>query len=415
MKRVVTFGCRLNVYESEIIQNNLSQINDENIIVVNSCAVTNEAERQVGQAIRRIHRENPEKKIIVAGCAAQLNPTKYADMPGVYKVLGNEEKLKSESYSGSTKILVNNIDSVKEASVHLIKGFQDRVRAFVQVQNGCNHECTFCCITHARGPNRSIGIGEIVNQVRTLVANGYNEIVFTGVDITDFGADLPGKPNLAKLIKRLLMHVPELKRLRLSSVDVAEIDEELLDIIVHEQRLMPHIHISLQSGDNMILKRMKRRHNREQVIEFCNYIRSKRASVVFGADIITGFPTETREMFQNTIDLLTDTQLTYLHVFPFSAREGTPAARMPQLDKSIRKERARELIVIGKRYENDLYKSLIGKIQKVVVERNGYGRAENFALIKFNNNTEEVKVGEIVDLRVEELDSNRKILSGSVV
>ncbi|QOD38785.1 tRNA (N(6)-L-threonylcarbamoyladenosine(37)-C(2))-methylthiotransferase MtaB [Candidatus Wolbachia massiliensis] len=378
MNEVVTFGCRLNFYESELIKEALRKAERENVIVVHSCAVTNEAERQVKQKIRKIHKHDPNKEIIVVGCAVQLDPKSYSSIPGVSKVLGNQDKLKAENYLlGNNKMLVSD-----SASTALINKFEDRSRAFIEVQNGCNHSCTFCSITEARGNNRSVPINNIIEQIKIFVANGYQEVVFTGVDITDFGADLFGKPSLGSMIRRVLKDVPELERLRLSSIDVAEIDDKLMDLIVNESRLMPHLHLSLQSGNNLILKRMKRRHNREQVIEFCHKVKSLRPNITFGADIIAGFPTETDEMFQDTVDLLKAANIVYLHAFPYSKRKNTPAARMPQVPENVRRERVRNLREMNKEMMSSFYQSLIGTKQSILVEQNNIGRAENFALIK---------------------------------
>ncbi len=377
MNEVVTFGCRLNFYESELIKATLKKANRENVIVVHSCAVTNEAERQVKQKIRQIHRNDPNKEIIVVGCAVQLDPESYIKIPGVSKVLDNQNKLKVESYLiDDTGVLSDNIEP------QVINQFPEKSRAFIEVQNGCNHNCTFCSITHARGNNRSVPINNIVEHIKAFVDNGYQEVVFTGVDITDFGSDLFGKSSLGMMISRVLKDIPELKRLRLSSIDVAEIDHELLDLMVNEPRLMPHFHLSLQSGNDIILKRMKRRHNRMQAIELCHKVKNLRPGVVFGADIIAGFPTETENMFQDTVSMLKEINVIYLHVFPYSERKNTPAARMPQVPKSIRKERTRYLREMNKKMTSDFLQSLVGTTQSILIEQNCIGRAENFALVK---------------------------------
>jgi threonylcarbamoyladenosine tRNA methylthiotransferase MtaB len=383
---VITFGCRLNIYESEVIKKALESSGINNVIVFNTCSVTKEAERQAQQAIRKAKREHPHKRIFVTGCAAQINPQKYAAMKEVELVLGNEEKLLPESYlhSAESKILVNDIMSVKETANHLVSSFDGKSRAFIQIQNGCNHRCTFCIIPFGRGNSRSVPIGIIVEQVKLLTSQGYNEIVLTGVDISDYGLDLPGKPSLGQMIKRLLNLVPELKRLRLSSIDVAEIDSELMELIKHEKRIMPHLHISLQAGDNMILKRMKRRHNREQVIRFCEEIRKVRPEAAFGADMIAGFPTETEEMFKNSLDLVKEAKLQYLHVFPYSEREGTPAAKMPQVDKPIRKQRAKLLREEGELQHSIFAKNNIGKKTQIIIENDNIGRTENFLKVELN-------------------------------
>ncbi len=372
--QVVTFGCRLNAYESEIMKARADAAGLDNTVIFNTCAVTAEATRQARQSIRKTRRENPSARIIVTGCAAQTSPGEFAAMPEVNLVLGNTEKMTAQPYidfgAGQTeKVMVNDIMSVTETAGHLIEGFEARARAFVQVQNGCDHRCTFCIIPFGRGNSRSVPVGEIVDQVRRLVDNGYAEIVLTGVDITSFGADLPGTPSLGNLCQRLLVLVPGLKRLRLSSIDSIEADEALFDVISSEARLMPHLHLSLQAGDDMILKRMKRRHLRADSIEFVERVRAVRPDVVFGADLIAGFPTETDEMFENTLALVDDCHLTYLHVFPYSEREGTPAAHMPQVAKSLRKERAARLREAGDRRLKGFLESQIGQEADVLVEK----------------------------------------------
>ncbi|MBQ4875142.1 MAG: tRNA (N(6)-L-threonylcarbamoyladenosine(37)-C(2))-methylthiotransferase MtaB [Rickettsiaceae bacterium H1] len=390
MIKIITFGCRLNFYESEVIKNSLEKTNVKNLTIIHSCAVTNEAERQVQQTIRREHRTNSERKIIVVGCAVELDKEKYEKMPGVIKVLSNKEKLNHKNYSSGNKIFEN------EHSI-IVPYFGNRSRAFVQIQNGCNHSCTFCAITHARGNNRSIPITDIINQVKILLENGHKEIVLTGVDITDFGSDLPGKPSLGSMIKRLLNTLPNLQRLRLSSVDVAEIDKELFDLIVSEKRLMPHIHISAQSGDDMILKRMKRRHNRRQIIDFCQKVKEKRPEVVFGADMISGFPTETEEMFENSYNLILEAGIIYLHVFPYSPKMGTAAARMPQVDPRVKKNRAKLLRELGSKQMQKFYKSQLDCEHEVILEKKNYGRAQNFSLIRLNQSG---KIGSLVKTKI---------------
>lgn len=381
---VVTFGCRLNSYESEVMKAKADEAGLENALIFNTCAVTQEAERQARQAIRRARREHPNAKIIVTGCSAQVHPDSYANMKEVDVVLGNEEKLHAKHYAlhpHSEKALVNDIMSVKETASHLVDGLEGRARAFVQVQNGCNHRCTFCIIPFGRGNSRSVPVGEVVSQVRTLVEAGYHEVVFTGVDISAYGADLPGAPTLGQMIRRVLALVPELKRLRLSSIDAVEVDDDLFRLIAEEPRLMPHLHLSLQAGDDLILKRMKRRHLRKDAIEFCNRVKAVRPDMVFGADIIAGFPTETEDMFQNSLALVEETDITYLHVFPYSSREGTPAAKMPQVAKPVRKERAARLRELGeKQLQKHLARS-VGKKLEVLVEQDG-ARAEDFTPVK---------------------------------
>lgn len=395
---ISTFGCRLNIYESEAIKEQLKGVSfDGEVIVFNTCAVTQEAERQAVQAIRRAKRDHPNKKIIVTGCAAQLDPEKFSNMDEVDKVLGNQEKLDKKNYvSDAEKILVNDIMSIKETAGHIVSSFEGKIRSFVQIQNGCNHRCTFCTIPFARGNNRSVPIAAIVDQVKQLVDNGYKEVVLTGVDITDFGLDLPGTPKLGEMVKRLLTLVPELPMLRLSSLDVAEIDPLLFELMAYEPRVMPYAHISLQAGDNMILKRMKRRHNREQVLEFCYKLKSLRPGTVFGADIIAGFPTETEEMFQNSFDLISEAGLQLLHVFPYSARANTPAARMPQLPKSLRKERAEKLRNEGNKELEKLFMNNVGKKIKVIVEKDNIARSESFLQVRLPKNYSEGEMLEVV-------------------
>lgn len=389
-KDVITFGCRLNAYESEVIRGHLEAYDDaQPVTVFNTCAVTKEAERQAKQAIRRYARKHPNTKIIVTGCAAQITPEAYSTLPGVDRVLGNSEKLEKHQYSLSDAhehepVRVNDIMEVRETASHLVNGFEGHSRAFLQVQNGCNHRCTFCIIPYGRGNSRSVPIGEIVKQAQLLLDQGYNELVLTGVDISDYGKDLPGSPSLGQMVKRLLKLVP-VPRLRLSSIDVAEIDDTLLQLLMTETRLMPHIHLSLQAGDNMILKRMKRRHTREQAIDFCHTIRAARPEVVFGADVITGFPTETDEMFQQSLNIVEEAGLTWLHVFPYSEREGTPAALIPadkQVPIPLRKERAEQLRQAGEKQIQALFTTRAGKQENIVVESGQWGRTEQFAKVK---------------------------------
>lgn len=404
MEKVITFGCRLNIFESEVIKSSLEKANAKNVIVFNTCSVTKEAERQALKAIKKAKRENPDAKIIVTGCSAQINPEKYSILDEVDLVLGNTEKFNSDNYKDEIKdkILVSDIMEVKETANHLVTSFGEKTRAFIQIQNGCNHRCTFCQIPYARGNSRSVPIGEIVSQSNTLIEKGYKEIVLTGVDITDYGLDLPGKPTLGDMMQRMLNLLPNLERLRLSSIDVAEIDNTLLKLILHEKRVMPHFHISLQSGDNMILKRMKRRHTRNQVIDFCNLVRQHREDAAFGADIIAGFPTETDEMFINSLNLVKEAKLQYLHVFPYSEREGTPAARMPQVEVKLRKERTKVLIKQGNIELAAFQKQFLGKTVKVLVEKNNIGVMENFLKVHISDNIEQntvvnVHVSDYVD------------------
>ena len=384
MQKVITFGCRLNLYESSIIEDALDKSDRKNVIVINSCAVTNEAERQVKRAIRKAHKENPDAEIIVVGCAVDLNPDEYRKMAGVTLVLNNKSKLDYRNYVKDRSAIIG------ESNRYIP---QKRARAFVKIQDGCNHSCTFCSITHARGNNISVPVNDVVEQIRILVENGYNEVVLTGVDIADYGLDC--NSSLAQLVQRIINVVRNLPRIRLSSIDVAEIDEALFTLIASEPRIMPHLHLSIQSGDNMILKRMKRRHTREQVIDFCKRFRILRPDIVFGADIIAGFPTETDAMFQNTVDLIEDAGITYLHVFPFSPRENTPASKMPQVPQHIKKMRAAQLRGLGDTKSSQFYCAQVNTRQKILMEYPDRGRAENFALVKLNYNAPVKKIIEV--------------------
>jgi len=394
--KVKTFGCRLNFYESEVMRDHARNAGIDDAIIFNTCAVTKEAERQARQAIRRARRENPNAKIIVTGCASQINPDGYAAMEEIDQIIGNDLKLKAESWGEEgehARVLVNDIMSVKETASHLIEGFEDKSRAFLQVQNGCDHRCTFCIIPYGRGNSRSVPIGVIAEQVRALVHQGYNEVVFTGVDVTSYGPDLPGNPTLGQMIRRVLALVPELPRVRLSSLDPVEIDDDLWQLIAEEPRLMPHLHLSLQAGDDMMLKRMKRRHLRQDVIDVCQRARDLRPEMAFGADIIAGFPTETDDMFENSMRIVEECDITYLHVFPYSERDGTPAARIPnQVDVPIRKERAARLRVLGGLQEEKLLRRSVGKEMSVLVEKGGIGRSESFLPINF---CEDIEVGSL--------------------
>lgn len=398
----LTFGCRLNAFESEVMKDHAGSAGLDNILIVNSCAVTQEAVRQTRQAIRKARRENPDVKIVVTGCAAQTDAESFAAMGEVDLVVGNGEKMKRETYEGlkfgiggNSKILVDDIMSVKETAGHLIEGMDGRARAFVQVQNGCDHRCTFCIIPYGRGPSRSVPMGVVVDQIKKLADNGIGEVVLTGVDITSYGPDLPGNPSLGALTQSILKHVPQLPRLRISSIDSIEADEALMEAIKSEHRLMPHLHLSLQSGDNMILKRMKRRHLREDTIQFVNDAKAMRPDMVFGADIIAGFPTETDEMFANSMAIVKECDLTYLHVFPYSPRPGTPAAKMPQVDKKVAKDRAAKLRALGEQQFDTFCASQIGDTKSVLIERDNVGRTEQFVPIKV-----EGAPGEILDVKV---------------
>ncbi len=380
---VITLGCRLNAYESEVMRRHASAAGLDNAVIVNTCAVTSEAVRQAAQTIRRLRRERPSARIIVTGCAAQTEPERFADIAGVDHVIGNAEKLQAETFRGlalpdSERVQVNDIMSVRETAGHLIDGFGSRARAYVQVQNGCDHRCTFCIIPFGRGPSRSVPAGEVVAQIRRLVERGFREVVLTGVDITSYGADLPGEASLGRLVRQILKLVPELPRLRLSSIDQVEADPHLLAALAEEPRLMPHLHLSMQAGDDLTLKRMKRRHSRADSVRFCAEARRLRPDVAFGADLIAGFPTETEEMFAGSLGLVADCGLSFLHVFPYSPRKGTPAARMPQVPREIVKERAERLRSEGARALNAFLAAQAGARIEVLMENETVGRTPQF-------------------------------------
>ncbi|HKD20932.1 MAG TPA: tRNA (N(6)-L-threonylcarbamoyladenosine(37)-C(2))-methylthiotransferase MtaB [Rhizomicrobium sp.] len=386
---IITFGCRLNAYESEAIRARAAEAGLADAIIVNTCAVTGEAVRQSRQAIRKARRANPGTKIIVTGCAAQTEPETYAAMPEVDRVLGNREKLDTASYGAFglddvERVRVNDIMSVKETASQFVDSFDGRARAFLQVQNGCDHRCTFCIIPYGRGNSRSVPMGAVVEEARRLVASGFPEIVLTGVDLTAYGADLPGAPSLGHLVRKILKLVPELARLRLSSIDSIEADEELWRAIAEEERLMPHFHLSVQAGDDLILKRMKRRHARADTIAFCEKVRALRPGAAFGADLIAGFPTETEAMFQNTLALVDEAGLSVLHVFPYSARKGTPATRMPQVQKPEIKERAARLRAKGAEHLAQRLAGLVGRAETILVEKPGFGRTPCFVPVLFD-------------------------------
>lgn len=406
---VMTFGCRLNTLDSEVMRGKASEAGLENTLLVNTCAVTGEAVRQARQAIRRARRENPNRRIVVTGCAAQTEPATFAQMGEVDLVLGNEDKFKASSYqqlpdfgvSREEKVVVNDIMSVTETAPHMVEAMGDRTRAFVQVQTGCDHRCTFCIIPFGRGNSRSVPMGAVVDQVKRLLGNGFLEVVITGVDITSYGADLPGAPTLGTLVQAILREVPDLPRLRLSSIDSIEVDPPLMDAIQSDMRLLPYLHLSLQSGDDMILKRMKRRHLRDDTIQFCEEVKSRRPDAVFGADIIAGFPTETDAMFQNSLNIVEECGLTYLHVFPYSPRPGTPAAKMPQVERAIVKDRAGQLRALGEKRLEQHLSNQTGRHAQVLIERSfedgmRLGRTETFALTRL----EKGKVGEIIPAHI---------------
>ncbi|WP_340116079.1 tRNA (N(6)-L-threonylcarbamoyladenosine(37)-C(2))-methylthiotransferase MtaB [Pelagibius sp. 7325] len=405
--RILTFGCRLNAYESEVMRGHAEAAGLGDAIIVNTCAVTGEAERQARQAIRKARRENPGAQIIVTGCAAQIDPQGFAAMAEVDRVIGNEEKLKPESFDKSfltedlPRVLVNDIMAVTETAPQLIDGFAERTRAFVQVQQGCDHRCTFCIIPYGRGNSRSVPLGEVVRQVRSLVEQGTAEVVLTGVDVTSYGGDLPGTPKLGQMLRRLLSQVPDLKRLRLSSLDAIELDPDLTRLLAEEPRLMPHLHLSLQAGDDMILKRMKRRHSRREAVDLCNALRELRPDIVFGADLIAGFPTETEAMFENSLKLIEDCGLTYLHVFPYSARKGTPAAKMPQVPGPVRKQRAARLRAAGEAALGRFLDAQLGRTASVLIEKQEadgrwFGRSETFAPVLVNSGV----VGAVIEVTI---------------
>ncbi len=398
---VQTFGCRLNAYESEVIREHARAAGCANTVIFNTCAVTGEAERQARQAIRRLRRERPDAHIVVTGCAAQLDPDKYAALPEVNRVVGNIEKMAAETWCGDhpEAVEVTDIMAVRETAAHLVGDFEGRARAFVEVQQGCDHRCTFCIIPFARGNNRSVPIGGIVEQVRRLVDGGFREVVLTGVDITGYGGDLPGDITLGQMARRLLTAVPDLARLRLSSIDPAEAgdDRALMELVADEPRLMPHLHLSLQAGDDMILKRMKRRHSRAQAVDFCEKVRSIRPGTAFGADLIAGFPTETEAMFENSLGLIEDCGLTHLHVFPFSARAGAPAAKMPQLPARLRKARAARLRSAGELAFRSWLDGKTGDTIRVLIEKDASGHSEDFAPVRLSTAADP---GDIVTARV---------------
>ncbi|PWB60315.1 MAG: tRNA (N(6)-L-threonylcarbamoyladenosine(37)-C(2))-methylthiotransferase MtaB [Bradyrhizobiaceae bacterium] len=418
---VVTFGCRLNTYESEVVRREAEAAGVGDTVVVNTCAVTGEAVRQARQAIRRLKRERPGTRIVVTGCAAQTEPASFAAMPEVDRVLGNAEKMRREAWAAARtafdrapsfgveaeeKVVVDDIMAVKETALHLVDGIEGRARAFVQVQNGCDHRCTFCIIPYGRGNSRSVPMGEVVAQVRRLVENGYREVVLTGVDITSYGQGLPGAPRLGLLVKQILRHVPELARLRLSSIDSVEADRDLYDCVAGEPRLMPHLHLSLQHGDDLILKRMKRRHSRGDALRFVAQVRRLRPDVVFGGDIIAGFPTETEAMFQGSLDLVEACGLTFLHVFPFSPRPGTPAARMPQVPREAVKARAQRLRATGAAAFARHLSAQVGARRHVLVETGASGRTEHFTPVRL---PAPVAPGEILELAIAAHDGRQLI------
>ncbi len=400
---VVTFGCRLNAAESEAIRAAAAGAGQENLVVVNTCAVTAEATRQARQTIRRLRRERPHVRIVVTGCAAQVEPESFAAMPEVDAVVGNAEKARAATWQApdfgiplGEKLRVDDIESVRETAGHLRAGFRERARAFVEVQNGCDHRCTFCIIPYGRGPSRSVPMGAVVAEVRRLVEGGCRELVLTGVDLTSYGRDLPGTPKLGELVRKVLKLVPELERLRISSLDAVEVDEALLAALAEEERLMPHLHLSLQAGDDLTLKRMKRRHSRADAIAFCDEVRRLRPEIVFGADLIAGFPTESEEMFARSLDIVGECGLTFLHVFPFSPRPGTPAARMPQVARDVVKARAARLREAGEAALRRHLAREVGKARRALVESEHLGRTEHYTPIRLAHPAEPGSVVPVV-------------------
>ena len=409
--QIVTFGCRLNAWESEVMRDHARAAGLSDTVIVNTCAVTNEAVRQARQSIRRIRREQPGASIIVTGCAAQIDPDAFADMVEVDRVLGNAEKLRAETFtslavSGGERVSVEDIMAVREVASHLVDGLEGRARAYVQVQTGCDHRCTFCIIPYGRGNARSAPAGEVVDQVRRLVETGHSEVVLTGVDLTSWGQDLPGAPQLGRLVRAILRQVPDLKRLRLSSIDAIEIDDDLFRAVAEEERLCPYMHLSLQAGDDMILKRMKRRHLREDAIALTKKLRAVRPEIAFGADLIAGFPTETEAMFENALRLVDECDLAYLHVFPYSPRPGTPAARMPQVNGAVIKDRAARLRAKGAEALARHLESRVGREMEVLVERAGAARADDFSPVRLDT---PARPGALVRARITGHDGERLI------
>jgi threonylcarbamoyladenosine tRNA methylthiotransferase MtaB len=405
---LINMGCRLNAAESEAMR--LLAAGQDDLVIVNSCAVTGEAVRQTRQAIRKAKRLRPEARVIVTGCAAQIEPQSFASMPEVSRVLGNREKFDAENFLGKEQdVRVSDIMAVREKAPHLVTGFAEHTRAFVEVQNGCDHRCTFCIIPYGRGNSRSVPAGAVVEKIKRLAGEGYREIVLTGVDVTSYGPDLPGSPTLGQLVERILRHVPDLPRLRLSSLDSVEIDERLEEIITGESRFMPHLHMSFQAGDDMILKRMKRRHCRQQSVDLVARLKQKRPEIAIGADLIAGFPTETEEMAENSLRLIDDCDVVFGHIFPYSPRQGTPAARMPQVDHAAIKERARRLREATARRRANWLRTILGTRQKILVERGAFGHCENFAPVRITG----AAVGEIREVTIAGLENN--ILIGEAV
>ena len=408
---IETFGCRLNIWESEVMRKQAEAAGLQNAIIINTCAVTSEAEKQARQSLRKLHRDNPDAQIIVTGCAAQINPEAWQDMPEVSHVMGNHDKLQAESWQAlqsgqEAGLLVTDVMTITETASHFIDSFDDHTRAFLQVQQGCDHRCTFCIIPFGRGPSRSVGMGAVVEQIERLVAAGTKEVVLTGVDITSWGHDLPGQPRLGALVKKILALVPDLPRLRLSSIDPAEPDHHLMEALATEPRLMPHLHLSMQHGDDLILKRMKRRHLARDLRRFCEEARRRRPDVTFGADIIAGFPTETEEAHQNTLSLLAECNIPLLHVFGYSPREGTPAAQMPQHDGTTIKARAKEVRDLGAKLLADEMRTRLGQTDYMLVEKANQGHLQNFMKATLSGDSL-YQAGEIIPVRLQEISGDR--------
>ena len=415
---IITLGCRLNAAESESMR--ILAQGEDDLVIVNSCAVTNEAVRQTRQAIRKAKRARPDARIFVTGCAAQVEPETFSAMPEVSRVLGNREKFEAESFGrtlgsdpfgvGDGQVRVSDIMAVRETAPHLVTGFAERSRAFVEVQNGCDHRCTFCIIPFGRGNSRSVPAGLVVERIKALAGDGFNEVVLTGVDVTSYGPDLPGEPSLGLLIERILKHVPELPRLRLSSLDCIEMDERLFELAAGEPRFMPHLHMSFQAGDDLVLKRMKRRHSRGQAIETVSRLKERRPEIAIGADLIAGFPTETEEMHENSLRLIDECDIVMGHIFPYSPKKGTPAARMPQVHPKDVKARAKRLREATARRRSGWLKDLVGTRQKVLIEReDGSGHAENFAPVRLSTGEAKAPVGAIVEVAVTNIENEELI------
>ncbi|MEP1230768.1 MAG: tRNA (N(6)-L-threonylcarbamoyladenosine(37)-C(2))-methylthiotransferase MtaB [Litorimonas sp.] len=419
--KIITLGCRLNAYESGVMEGHARDAGLDNAVIINTCAVTNDAVAESRRQIRKARREAPDAMVIVTGCAAQIDPQAFANMPEVDRVIGNDEKMQPASFEpnalmASEPVRVNDIMSVKHTAPQFIgsenqtfRKSQNRTRAFLQVQNGCDHRCTFCIIPYGRGNSRSVPAGEVINSIKSLCAQGYKEVVLTGVDLSSWGGDLPGTPPLGDLVRRILKLVPELPRIRLSSIDPAEVDDVLFKLLTTEPRMMPYLHLSLQSGDSLILKRMKRRHSREDVINLCQRLKAARPSITFGADIIAGFPTEDDAMFENSHSIISDINIPWLHVFPYSAREGTPAAKIPPVDGNLVKARAKKLRYETARIKREHLKSRIGDTDTALFEDTGLGRLPDFSLIRVDNPP---KSGSLVQVKI--LDSNDDELIGQV-